>query len=105
MSELAITHVDGAQRMGFFTDTTVCIGCKACQVACHQWNDLPAQHGPGRRPLPVAAMSTRLRSPLPAVGAGASGRAAGMSGRCGRLSVSTKRTWRQVLADSACVLS
>ena len=27
---------------GFFTDTTVCIGCKACQVACHQWNNLPA---------------------------------------------------------------
>ncbi len=32
----------GAQRMGFFTDTTVCIGCKACEVACKQWNDLPA---------------------------------------------------------------
>jgi formate dehydrogenase iron-sulfur subunit len=29
-------------RMGFFTDTTVCIGCKACEVACKQWNDLPA---------------------------------------------------------------
>jgi formate dehydrogenase iron-sulfur subunit len=28
--------------MGFFTDTTVCIGCKACEVACKQWNDLPA---------------------------------------------------------------
>ena len=35
-------HRDGAQRMGFFTDTTVCIGCKACEVACKQWNDLPA---------------------------------------------------------------
>jgi len=31
-----------AQRMGFFTDTTVCIGCKACEVACKQWNDLPS---------------------------------------------------------------
>jgi formate dehydrogenase iron-sulfur subunit len=31
-----------ADPVGFFTDTTVCIGCKACQVACHQWNDLPA---------------------------------------------------------------
>jgi formate dehydrogenase iron-sulfur subunit len=31
-----------AERMGFFTDTTVCIGCKACEVACKQWNDLPA---------------------------------------------------------------
>jgi formate dehydrogenase iron-sulfur subunit len=27
---------------GFFTDTTVCIGCKACEVACKQWNQLPA---------------------------------------------------------------
>ena len=31
-----------AERVGFFTDTTVCIGCKACEVACKQWNDLPA---------------------------------------------------------------
>src|SRR5262245_52622109 len=30
----------------FYTDTTVCIGCKACQVACHQWNGLPAGPGP-----------------------------------------------------------
>jgi formate dehydrogenase iron-sulfur subunit len=35
-------HRPGAQRMGFFTDTSVCIGCKACEVACKQWNDLPA---------------------------------------------------------------
>jgi formate dehydrogenase iron-sulfur subunit len=28
-------------RMGFFTDTTICIGCKACEVACKQWNQLP----------------------------------------------------------------
>jgi formate dehydrogenase iron-sulfur subunit len=27
---------------GFFTDATLCIGCKACEVACKQWNDLPA---------------------------------------------------------------
>jgi len=30
------------QIMGFFTDTTLCIGCKACEVACKQWNQLPA---------------------------------------------------------------
>ncbi len=29
---------------GFFTDTTVCIGCKACEVACKEWNNLPADH-------------------------------------------------------------
>ena len=26
---------------GFFTDTSICIGCKACEVACKQWNQLP----------------------------------------------------------------
>jgi formate dehydrogenase iron-sulfur subunit len=41
------------EAVGFYTDTTVCIGCKACQVACHQWNDLPAETGPGRNNLPV----------------------------------------------------
>jgi formate dehydrogenase iron-sulfur subunit len=34
-----------AQAMGFFTDTTVCIGCKACEVACKEWNQLPATNG------------------------------------------------------------
>src|ERR1700759_4825148 len=28
---------------GFFTDTTLCIGCKACEVACKEWNNLPAE--------------------------------------------------------------
>jgi formate dehydrogenase iron-sulfur subunit len=28
-------------RMGFFTDTSVCIGCKACEVACKEWNHVP----------------------------------------------------------------
>ena len=28
-------------QVGFFTDTTLCIGCKACEVACKQWNQLP----------------------------------------------------------------
>jgi formate dehydrogenase iron-sulfur subunit len=41
VSEVAVNR-PGAERMGFFTDTTVCIGCKACEVACKQWNDLPA---------------------------------------------------------------
>jgi formate dehydrogenase iron-sulfur subunit len=34
-----------AEAMGFYTDTTVCIGCKACEVACKQWNQLPSTGG------------------------------------------------------------
>ncbi len=26
---------------GFFTDPTLCIGCKACEVACKEWNQVP----------------------------------------------------------------
>jgi formate dehydrogenase iron-sulfur subunit len=34
-------YVDHPPRMGFFTDTSVCIGCKACEVACKEWNSVP----------------------------------------------------------------
>jgi formate dehydrogenase iron-sulfur subunit len=34
------------QPVGFFTDTTLCIGCKACEVACKEWNQLPAELDP-----------------------------------------------------------
>jgi formate dehydrogenase iron-sulfur subunit len=34
-----------SEPIGFFTDTTVCIGCKACEVACKEWNRLPAKEG------------------------------------------------------------
>ena len=32
---------EATQRMGFFTDTSICIGCKACEVACKEWNQVP----------------------------------------------------------------
>ena len=32
---------DHPPRKGFFTDTSVCIGCKACEVACKEWNQVP----------------------------------------------------------------
>jgi formate dehydrogenase iron-sulfur subunit len=32
---------DPPARKGFFTDTSVCIGCKACEVACKEWNGVP----------------------------------------------------------------
>jgi formate dehydrogenase iron-sulfur subunit len=53
MSEpmLSVSYVDPARatgyddpppRKGFFTDTSICIGCKACEVACKEWNENPA---------------------------------------------------------------
>jgi formate dehydrogenase iron-sulfur subunit len=42
-----LTHDGGPRpgtegtRFGFFTDTSVCIGCKACEVACKEWNQVP----------------------------------------------------------------
>ena len=32
---------DPKERKGFFTDTSICIGCKACEVACKEWNAIP----------------------------------------------------------------
>src|SRR5690625_1948235 len=43
----AVARAHGARagdRKGFFTDTSICIGCKACEVACKEWNRIP-QHG------------------------------------------------------------
>ncbi len=42
------------ERVGFFTDTSVCIGCKACEVACKEWNDLP---DPSAEDLQLTGMS------------------------------------------------
>ena len=38
---------EAGPRMGFFTDTSICIGCKACEVACKEWNLVP-EDGPLR---------------------------------------------------------
>ena len=37
------TRIEPGRSYGFFTDTTLCIGCKACEVACKEWNELPAE--------------------------------------------------------------
>jgi formate dehydrogenase iron-sulfur subunit len=37
----AAGHDDPPPRVGFFTDTSICIGCKACEVACKEWNSVP----------------------------------------------------------------
>jgi formate dehydrogenase iron-sulfur subunit len=36
-------RIEPGRSYGFFTDTTLCIGCKACEVACKEWNQLPAE--------------------------------------------------------------
>ena len=35
------TFVEDHVEVGFFTDPSVCIGCKACEVACKEWNNVP----------------------------------------------------------------
>jgi formate dehydrogenase iron-sulfur subunit len=43
-AEITTGHpIEAGHTYGFFTDTTVCIGCKACEVACKQWNALPSE--------------------------------------------------------------
>ncbi len=37
------SHAADGTTVGFFTDPTVCIGCKACEVACKEWNQVPAE--------------------------------------------------------------
>ncbi|MBT0769644.1 4Fe-4S dicluster domain-containing protein [Kineosporia sp. J2-2] len=43
MSDDVVTQAgwENTPRKGFFTDTSVCIGCKACEVACKEWNAVP----------------------------------------------------------------
>ncbi|HLS68526.1 MAG TPA: 4Fe-4S dicluster domain-containing protein [Kiloniellales bacterium] len=36
-------RIEAGKSYGFFTDTTLCIGCKACEVACKEWNALPSE--------------------------------------------------------------
>jgi formate dehydrogenase iron-sulfur subunit len=36
-------QIEPGREYGFFTDTSICIGCKACEVACKEWNQLPAE--------------------------------------------------------------
>ena len=53
---MAQAPANTVEPMGFFTDTTVCIGCKACEVACKEWNQLPAR-GDGGAHLEMSGLS------------------------------------------------
>lgn len=72
------------EPMGFFTDSTLCIGCKACEVACKQWNGLPAdgmewsgQSYDNTRQLSATTWRhvtfTEIAAPMPGKQAGAGG--------------------------------
>ena len=103
-TELAIHHVAGGRRMGFFTDTTVCIGCKACEVACKQWNDLPAdgsefkKGGSYDHTGELSASTWRPGSPRHA-GPGRRSRSAGEP-RCTVPSIRTRASWIVIPATS-----
>lgn len=34
--------IEPGEVTGFLTDSTLCIGCKACEVACKEWNEIEA---------------------------------------------------------------
>jgi formate dehydrogenase iron-sulfur subunit len=38
-----MAKITPGESYGFFTDTSICIGCKACEVACREWNQLPSE--------------------------------------------------------------
>jgi formate dehydrogenase iron-sulfur subunit len=92
-----VGYEDPPARKGFFTDTSVCIGCKACEVACKEWNGVPddgfdllgmSYDNTGslsantwrhvafiEQPKPLGHQTSGLRSPtvdlgMPSVGAG-----------------------------------
>jgi formate dehydrogenase iron-sulfur subunit len=41
MTRHGYSDTEARPRKGFFTDTSLCIGCKACEVACKEWNHVP----------------------------------------------------------------
>ena len=38
-----MAEIKPGEAYGFFTDTSICIGCKACEIACREWNQLPSE--------------------------------------------------------------
>ena len=67
------SYVQDHVEVGFFTDPSVCIGCKACEVACKEWNQVPGrrlhvvgkflrQHRPPRRIDLASRHVSRTRS-------------------------------------------
>jgi ferredoxin len=51
------TGVRSAPAVAKLIDTTTCIGCKACEVACQEWNDLLGEDAAGSAPAAFAALA------------------------------------------------
>ncbi len=80
--------IEPGRAYGFFTDTTLCIGCKACEVACKEWNNLPADSigltGQSFDNTGMLSANTWRHVGFVETGSGASGGAhGGASGGCG----------------------
>jgi formate dehydrogenase iron-sulfur subunit len=78
---------------GFFTDTTLCIGCKACEVACKQWNQLPADGYDFSRmsydnTVALTATTWRHVSFIEQLSGGAAGRTSGTGHEAGASTIS-----------------
>ncbi|HKB47978.1 MAG TPA: 4Fe-4S dicluster domain-containing protein [Ktedonobacterales bacterium] len=78
---------------GFFTDTTLCIGCKACEVACKQWNQLPADGYDFSRmsydnTVALTATTWRHVSFIEQLSGGAAGRTSGTGHEAGASAIS-----------------
>jgi formate dehydrogenase iron-sulfur subunit len=41
-AHLEYTGIQPGETTAFLTDSTLCIGCKACEVACKEWNGIEA---------------------------------------------------------------
>jgi hypothetical protein len=54
------SYVSDRVEVGFFTDPSVCIGCKACGVACKEWNQVRTTDSHGREiPTTTPVISAR----------------------------------------------
>jgi formate dehydrogenase iron-sulfur subunit len=66
-AQAAVGHADPAEGPGVLVDTTLCVGCRACEAACSESNRLPPPAGDdrifeGRRETSVDAFTVVNRT-------------------------------------------
>ena len=55
------------QELAFFTDTSICTGCKSCEVACKQWNQLESDLVITRSPAYLSPIVTITPATFPQI--------------------------------------